>query len=65
MNKWTVYLEQEGEDLMIPLPEDMLQQLGWKEGDTIKWTVNEETGQIILSKKEVWYKHLWSKLWKK
>jgi len=65
MNKWTVYLEQEGEDLMLPLPPDMLKELGWNEGDTLLWTVNEETGQIILSKKKVWYKHLWSKLWKK
>jgi len=43
MNKtnWTVIVEetQDGSgDLVLPLPQDMLDLQGWKEGDTLEWT---------------------------
>lgn len=65
MNKWTAYIEQDGDDLILPIPEDLLNQLGWKEGDVLLWDIDDETGQITLRKKPVWYKQLWSRLWKK
>ena len=39
MNKWTVTLEQDSdsEDLLLPLPQDLLDLKGWKEGDTLIW----------------------------
>jgi bifunctional DNA-binding transcriptional regulator/antitoxin component of YhaV-PrlF toxin-antitoxin module len=49
--KWTVTLEEDGEDLILPFPPDLLEQTGWKEGDTLLWDVKED-GSIILSKKE-------------
>ena len=36
-------------DVIIPLPEPLLKQLGWKEGDTINVTVGED-GKLYLSK---------------
>ncbi len=65
MNKWTAYVEQEGDDLILPFPQDLLDQMGWKEGDVLIWDINKETGQVTLRKKLVWYKQLWSTLWKK
>jgi hypothetical protein len=39
---WTVTIEEDPEtgDLILPLPEDMLQLQGWVEGDILKWLDN-------------------------
>ena len=34
---WTVTVQQEGDDFILPLPQDLLDSQGWKEGDTIEW----------------------------
>jgi hypothetical protein len=31
---------QDGEDLILPLPDDMMEEAGWKIGDTVRWTDN-------------------------
>jgi len=52
-NMVTVVLEEADDgsgDLIMPIPQDMLDTLGWKEGDTLTWTV-KTNGSIILSKK--------------
>lgn len=36
-------------DLYIPIPEPLLKQLGWKEGDDIDFKVDEQ-GRYIISK---------------
>jgi antitoxin component of MazEF toxin-antitoxin module len=48
----TVILEEDPDtgDLIMPIPQDMLDSLGWKEGDTLTWTI-KTNGSIILSKK--------------
>ena len=51
MSTWTITLEEDGEDLILPFPPDLLEETGWKEGDTLVWTVRDD-GSIILSKKE-------------
>lgn len=33
-------------ELFFELPQDLLDELGWREGDTVKWTVTE-TGASI------------------
>jgi formylmethanofuran dehydrogenase subunit D len=50
---WTMTIEEDPEtgDLMLPFSDEMLTSLGWKEGDTLTWTV-KTNGSIILSKKE-------------
>jgi len=50
--RWTVTLEQdpESDDLMMPLPQDLLDLLGCQEGDVLIWT-QIETGAWSLSKK--------------
>ena len=49
---WVVTLEEADDgsgDLVMPLPQDFLDQQGWKEGDTLDWKDNED-GSWTLSK---------------
>jgi hypothetical protein len=50
-NQWTVTLEEDPEtgDLILPLPQELLDLEGWIEGDTLDWTTNED-GSIIIQK---------------
>ena len=50
-HSWTVTLEEDGEDIILPFPTDMLEQLGWKEGTTIYWIDNKD-GTFTLTDKE-------------
>ena len=43
--KWTVTVEEAEDgsgDLVMPLPAEMLQMQGWKEGDTLEWIDNKD-----------------------
>jgi hypothetical protein len=51
-NTWTVTLEEAEDgsgDLVMPLPQDFLDQQGWQEGDVLDWTDNLD-GSWSLSK---------------
>ena len=54
MKSYTVILEEDPEtgDLILPFPEDMLKEVGWKEGDTLDWEDNKD-GTFSITKKEV------------
>lgn len=54
MKSYTVTLEEDPEtgDLVLPFPEDMLKEVGWKEGDTLDWEDNKD-GTFSITKKEV------------
>jgi len=45
-----VFTNEDG-DAVVQLPEEMLKDLNWKEGDELKWDI-EEDGTVILSKSE-------------
>jgi len=47
----TIILEADGDDLIMPIPDDMLEAAGWKIGDQITFNVQDD-GTLILSKKE-------------
>lgn len=38
------------EDLILEFPPDLLEQAGWKEGDTLIWTINDDDS-VFLTKK--------------
>ena len=41
-SRWVIELEQDGEDLILPLNEEILANTGWKTGDELLWeTVSE------------------------
>ena len=51
---WIVTVEEADDgsgDIVLPLPQDFLDQQGWKEGDTLDWKDNED-GSWTLSKVE-------------
>jgi len=54
---WTAYVQQEGDDLILPLPDELLSQVGWKQGDVLLWSVNDN-GTITLTKKIKWYERI-------
>lgn len=55
MKSWTITVEENPdnpEELILPLPEDLLKEAGWAEGDTLNWTDNNN-GTWSLKKVEV------------
>ena len=50
-NKWTVILEEDPEtkDLIMPIPPDLLNQMGWDFGDTLIWE-DLQNGSLALKK---------------
>lgn len=49
--RYEVTILEDGDDLILPFPQPMLDELGWREGDILEWTLDESTGQYIISKK--------------
>ena len=47
---YTVILDEDGEDLILPVPDEVLVSLGWLDGDMLEWDVNEEDNTIIIRK---------------
>jgi hypothetical protein len=50
--QWTVTIEAAtdgSDDLILPLPQDMLDLQGWQDGDVLDWTDNKD-GSWTLSK---------------
>lgn len=39
----------ESGDLLLPIPPQLLESMGWKEGDTLDWEITQ-TGTILLKK---------------
>ena len=50
-NNWTVTLEEDPEtkELVMPIPLDLLNQMGWDVGDTLSWEDNHN-GSFALKK---------------
>jgi hypothetical protein len=56
MKRYTITLEEDSVtgDTILPFPPEALEELGWKEGDTLLWNVIEENGSwsATLTKKK-------------
>ena len=37
LKSWKVIVQQDGEDLILPLPQEMLDEVGWNPGDNLQW----------------------------
>ena len=46
---YTVTLEEDGDDLLMPIPEEVLKKLDWKEGDELEWDLQSDKS-IVLRK---------------
>ena len=49
-NTFTAILEEDGEDLILPLPEELLENLDWNIGDRLEWT-DQGNGTWSIRKK--------------
>lgn len=51
-NRWIVTLEEDPDtgDLIMPIPQEVLDLQGWKEGDVLKWEDNGD-GSWSLTRK--------------
>jgi hypothetical protein len=54
MTNWTVVLEEDPDtgDLIMPIPQEVLDLQGWSEGDVLVWKDNQN-GSWSLTKKSV------------
>jgi hypothetical protein len=52
-SSWSITIEEDPEtgDLMLPLPQDLLDLQGWTEGDILEW-VDNKNGSWSLIKSE-------------
>jgi hypothetical protein len=52
-NKYTVRVEEDTEtgDLILPLPQELFDNVGWQTGDTLKW-IDNKNGTFSLIKAE-------------
>lgn len=53
-NKYTIVLEEDPEtgDLILPLTDEILAEVGWKIGDTLKWIDNKNGSWTIRKTNE-------------
>ena len=50
---WTLTIEQDTEtgDLVLPFTDEILAELGWKEGDVLDWVDNQDGSWSLVKKK--------------
>tara|TARA_R110000868_G_scaffold213896_1_gene464047 strand:+ start:633 stop:842 length:210 start_codon:yes stop_codon:yes gene_type:complete len=58
-NSWTITLEEDPEtkDLILPLSDELLKSVGWKEGDTLEWIDNKDGTWTIRKQNESHSQH--------
>ena len=52
---WIITLEEDPEtgDLVMPLPDALLKEIGWQIGDELEWDVDQDKETATLTKKVV------------
>lgn len=46
---YQVEVQEDGEDLVIEFPEEIIEEQGWQVGDTLEWIIHDS--YVILRKK--------------
>ena len=49
-SRWIVELEADGEDLILPFTDEMIQQTGWQVGDTLVWDKKDHSSWTLRKK---------------
>lgn len=50
MSNWTVTVEEDEEgNTILPFPKDMLEQMDWREGDTLDFQMNDNESCSIVN----------------
>ena len=47
-DKWTITPQWDGDDMIINLPDELLEKLGWLEGDSINYDVRDVCGDVTI-----------------
>lgn len=50
MKTWTLIVEDDG---ILPLPQDLLDETGWTEGDTLHWIDNHDGSWSIVKEEDL------------
>jgi len=45
---YTVTLEEQGDDLVLPIPDALMDELGWEDNTMIEWSIEDD--HIVLRK---------------
>ena len=60
-NNFIITLIEDGDDLILPLPERLLEEAGWNEGDILDWSDNgngswtlKKVVEVTPEEEEVW-----------
>lgn len=64
-NRWIIDLEEAKDasgDLIMPLPQDLLESAGWKEGDVLEWkdlgngswSLTKQQPDVTIEEEEAW-----------
>jgi hypothetical protein len=64
-NRWIIDLEEAKDasgDLIMPLPQDLLESAGWKEGDVLEWkdlgngtwSLTKQPLDVTIEEEEAW-----------
>jgi hypothetical protein len=64
-NRWIIDLEEAKDasgDLIMPLPQDLLETAGWKEGDILEWkdlgngswSLTKQSLDVTIEEEEAW-----------
>ena len=64
-NRWIIDLEEakdDSGDLIMPLPQDLLESAGWKEGDILEWkdlgngswSLTKQQPDVTIEEEEAW-----------
>ena len=49
-SRWIGELEADGEDLILPFTDEMIQQTGWQVGDTLVWDKKDHSSWTLRKK---------------
>ena len=52
-NNFIITLIEDGDDLILPLPERLLEEAGWNEGDILDWSDNGNGSWTLKKVEEV------------
>jgi hypothetical protein len=52
MLRWTVTVCADGDELILPLPDDMLVAVGWGPGDVLEWIKNNDESWTLRKKEQ-------------
>ncbi len=51
--QWTVTVQADGDELVLPLPDSLLEEVGWKTGDVLQWVKRDDESWMLTKKEQL------------